>query len=204
MEFTLESGLLRLAFVKRDDRYAQRIELQRGADFILFWESVEGFDPEISPSPPLPFSSSSLAWPPSPPFQEVHLESRADGKQIALAVGRAGTSHWSLSVEPFLSGSGFVFDVACRVRERPIELGSSYLRLNQRGDGEAEPPLSAFPGGAWERGGTLPTVEFTFTPEFEEQVRLEFYPDRWNIFPADLTGPFPRTIRWQYQVASTE
>ena len=188
IEFTLESGSLRLAFVKQSDRYAQRIDLRRGTEFIPCWESVEGFDSVISPSPVLPLSSSSPGWPPSPPFQEVHLDTRADGKQIALAIGRAGTSHWSLSVVPFSQGSGFVFDVACRVRERPIELGSSYRRVEYRNNDDK----------------TLPHVEFIFTSEFEEQVRLEFYPDRWNICPADLTGPLPRTIRWQYQVACEE
>ncbi|MBL9123800.1 MAG: hypothetical protein JNG90_09220 [Planctomycetaceae bacterium] len=67
-------------------------------------------------------------WPPSPPLQELHLEARPDGKQLALLVGMAGTSHWSLSVEFDPAAGTAVFDVACRVKRAPGGLGSRYRR----------------------------------------------------------------------------
>jgi len=79
-------------------------------------------------------------WPPSPPLQELHLEARPDGKQLALLVGMAGTSHWSLSVEFDAAAGTAVFDVACRVKRAPGGLGSRYRR-----SGSAQQEWSAEP-----------------------------------------------------------
>ncbi|WP_372895980.1 hypothetical protein [Stieleria sp.] len=63
------------------------------------------------------------AWPESPPIQQLSIES-IDGRDVALGVGCAGTSHWSLSVEP--TPDGFRFDWACRAKETPEQLGTTY------------------------------------------------------------------------------
>ncbi|QDV86769.1 hypothetical protein [Planctomycetes bacterium TBK1r] len=63
------------------------------------------------------------AWPESPPIQQLSIES-IDGRDVALGVGCAGTSHWSLSVEP--TPEGFRFDWACRAKETPEQLGTTY------------------------------------------------------------------------------
>jgi len=68
------------------DRFGHVIALAEGDARIELLRSVEG--------------DHTHSWPPSPPLQEVHLEQRGDGASIALAVGKAGSSHWSLSVEP--------------------------------------------------------------------------------------------------------
>ncbi|WP_182870254.1 hypothetical protein [Stieleria mannarensis] len=67
--------------------------------------------------------ADGAAWPDSPPIQQLSIES-IEGREVALGVGCAGTSHWSLSVEP--TADGFRFDWACRVKETPQQLGTRY------------------------------------------------------------------------------
>ncbi|MFM7073965.1 MAG: hypothetical protein ACKO38_19435 [Planctomycetota bacterium] len=62
-------------------------------------------------------------WPASPPLQQLLVESRAEAGQVALLVGMAGRSHWSLSVEPLADRIGFRFDAACRLSGPPEWLG---------------------------------------------------------------------------------
>ncbi|MEM0927338.1 MAG: hypothetical protein AAGJ83_14935 [Planctomycetota bacterium] len=68
--------------------------------------------------------SGDAAWPSSPPLQQLSLEV-IDDKSVALGVGCAGTSHWSLSVEAV--ESGFRFDWACRTKTDAEFLGIHYL-----------------------------------------------------------------------------
>ncbi|MEL6110685.1 MAG: hypothetical protein AAFU85_32160, partial [Planctomycetota bacterium] len=63
------------------------------------------------------------SWPATPPLQQLSVET-IDEREVALGVGSAGTSHWSVSVEP--TEAGFLFDWACRTSETPGFLGSSY------------------------------------------------------------------------------
>ncbi|MEQ8791856.1 MAG: hypothetical protein RIC55_36705 [Pirellulaceae bacterium] len=64
---------------------------------------------------------------------------------MALLVGMAGRSHWSLSVEPRHDESpdlaGFLFDAACRFGGTPQTLGSRYISLD--GDWVLESPNRA-------------------------------------------------------------
>jgi hypothetical protein len=66
---------------------------------------------------------SEPRWPNCPPLQQLSIES-IEGRPVALGVGSAGTSHWSLSVEPV--AEGFRWDWACRVKETPQWLGTVY------------------------------------------------------------------------------
>ncbi|HZZ72918.1 MAG TPA: hypothetical protein VFE24_11755 [Pirellulales bacterium] len=176
----LQTDALRLSFHRRQDRYAQRLAVAFGESFIDLWESVD--------SPRLLCNEQPEDWPPSPPWQDVHIETRSDGVEIALAVGQAGSSHWSLSVEPVPGGQGLLFDVACRVKSLPRWLGNSYRRISTLG---AHADLYAL-------------LDFAFAPSYEELTRTETNRYEWRISPAVLTGPFPRTIRWQYQVVSRD
>ena len=107
----IECGLLRIEFVWSADRYGHRILTSTpGGECIL--TSREGRPDE--------------KWPPSPPLQSLHLEDRPGGVRIAMLVGMAGRSHWSMSVETDIARSRLLFDVACRVSEQPLWLGSSY------------------------------------------------------------------------------
>lgn len=111
---------LRVEFAPQGDRMAHAIKLV-GGSFTkvgrLWLRSVEGGPAE--------------AWPASPPLQSVHLEERAAGQRIALLVGLAGKSHWSLSVEPLVGEGAIRFEAACRANAEPAWLGSQYEELEQ-------------------------------------------------------------------------
>ena len=103
--------------------------------------------------------SGEQAWPESPPIQQLSIES-IDGRDVALGVGCAGTSHWSLSVEP--TPEGFRFDWACRAKEMPEQLGTAY---HDSAAIEIDPAIASIvtteaactriqPGGSFSGGGT--------------------------------------------------
>jgi len=90
-------------------------------------------------------SQPDIAWPESPPIQQLVLEDLPDSGPTLLGVGMAGSGHWSLSIHCD-SSLGLVFDVACRVGpELPSWLGSSYVRTRNvaTATDAVEPPVSA-------------------------------------------------------------
>ena len=89
----------RLVFEQHADRIQHRIEVATGGEWRTLIESVEG--------------EASLWWPPSPPLQSLHVETRPTGN-VALLVGMEGRSHWSASIEIADQGAEAVFDIACR------------------------------------------------------------------------------------------
>ena len=109
---TLSAAGLRLQFARSGDRFVHQVLwLDTAGNEHLLLTTAEGDD--------------TNPWPPSPPLQDLHLESRGGGATVALAVGMAGRSHWSLSVEALPAGE-LRFDVACRTIDPPGPLGSSY------------------------------------------------------------------------------
>ena len=146
-----------LRFERRADRYSQVLEVQRGAGHECVAESIE--------------DTSDDLWPASPPLQDLHIEQREGGVQVALLVGRAGRSHWSLSIEVNPNGSELRFDAACRTDEKPRWLGSTYKLV--------QPTCIA-----WEcMVGADETLD-------KDQLSIS----------ADVTGSTARTIRWQYRL----
>ncbi|MEX2113632.1 MAG: hypothetical protein WD845_10630 [Pirellulales bacterium] len=110
----LECGQLRLRFQWQDDRFAHAISLVDAAHAGELLRSVEGVADE--------------AWPAGPPLQSLHLEQQPGGRHVALLLGMAGKSHWSVAVELFPDRSCLRWDVACRVRGGAYgKLGSRYL-----------------------------------------------------------------------------
>jgi hypothetical protein len=116
----LSAGALRVGFERRGDRFAHWIEVEpmpakpsaAGKHATRWLQSIEG--------------TASEPWPASPALQSLHVEQRGDEVQVALMVGMAGGSHWSMSVEANASRGELTFDVACRTREPAAFLGSSY------------------------------------------------------------------------------
>lgn len=116
------------------------IRLSACALCVEFWRESDRFRHQIAMSTPdglRPWLASvegvaDNPWPPSPPFQELHLEQRPGDKQVALLVGRAGRAHWSLSVEADDSRETLLFDVACRSRCTAEQLHSSYRFVDDR------------------------------------------------------------------------
>ena len=95
------------------DRFAHRVLLQSGDASRAWLASQEG--------------DAKSDWPASPPLQQLSIETQATG-DVALLLGMAGRSHWSLSVES-LAGE-LRFDAACRVKDKPQALGSRYQILD--------------------------------------------------------------------------
>lgn len=95
------------------DRFAHAISIANadGTENVVL-ESVEGDDQQDSP--------------PSPPIQDLSLEKRAR-THVALGVGMAGESIWSVSFEAFLGQGRIECDIACNARGA-VPLGRSTYR----------------------------------------------------------------------------
>lgn len=121
---------LRVRFSYQGDRFGHAIELLTATGTTPVMLSCEIGDAETDGSETRPTGTD--VWPPSPPLQQLSLETNGRGQQVALLLGMAGRSHWSLSVEPEAASSpsaGFTFDVACRPAGVPGFLGSGYRTL---------------------------------------------------------------------------
>lgn len=106
---------LRVVFTRQGDRWQHVLERVEGEAVTRLLQSSEG--------------SASDDWPASPPFQELSQETLPDGRTVLFLVGRAGTSHWSASVEAAVDPPQLVFDIACRHSQTPRQLGSAYAAL---------------------------------------------------------------------------
>ena len=94
-------------------------------------------------------------WPASPVLTEV-LATPAAGPAI-VGVGSAGRSHFSASITRHPRGDDtLVFEIACRIQEPPIRLGSTY----RTGEDSAElVQIAADPGA----GGLPRTIAWRYT-----------------------------------------
>lgn len=115
-------GEWRTTFARQNDRFGHAVH----------WRAAEGGLSEVVLQSTE--GDATQVWPFSPVLQQLHFETRspaaagnADHSPIALLLGQAGRSHWSLSVAPTPSGDRLEFDVACRVPadSQPV-LQSSY------------------------------------------------------------------------------
>ena len=191
MELRNPAGFgLRVDFEFRQDRWMHRIHcLGVGRTHRLLLASVEG--------------TSSDRWPPSPPLQELVIERRSDPsaegnapqaaltRRVALLLGRAGSGHWSASLELFNDPVRLVVDVACRSAERPEFIGSSFLSSNapfRRAD--VRDQLELWRDTATIVALTLSAGKLHLSPANPLEVR---------ICPEPLDPP--ATWRWCYSIA---
>jgi hypothetical protein len=152
----LEADGLRVVFFRRGDRYAHRFEVfnaDRG-EWAAHCESLEG--------------EPGDEWPPSPPFQQVHVEQRPTGP-VVLLIGMAGRSHWSAAVEVSADRRVILFDVAARMQELPSETDdvSSEYRYCRDGDGWLTPQVRI----AWSLGEPAKTAPATLTWKYSVSLR---------------------------------
>ncbi len=179
-------GRLRIEFSRQADRFGHVILLVEGDAARPILSSVEGSGRDL--------------WPLSPVLQQIHVEDRSDSlgrasrrdsateRHVALLVGMAGRSHWSLSVEPVIATAALVFDVACRVSaaESP-DLRSTYLPA-------VVPKLL-------ENGSCVLALEnawlVTVRSEDHCNATLQTGELGLSISPRQLGGP---TRRWKYLV----
>lgn len=177
---SLTAGRLRLQFERSGDRYAHTIYIRcASGEERLLLTSLEGDD--------------TAPWPASPPLQNVHLEQRSAGVKVALAVGMAGRSHWSLAVEA-LPGGELRFDVACRLSETPDQLGSRYaLGGDVQVAGNDSPwALSVSPSDTVLLAGTENMAIGL--------VRQQGHPTGVEVSANCSDFTWPATVRWQYSI----
>jgi hypothetical protein len=138
----LTTGCLSIVFTWQGDRWLHRILL---ADEVLL-ESVEGPCPD----------DGDPRWPASPVLTEVSSVETATGPAL-LGVGLAGRSHFSASITADrLRPDTLVFEIACRIHEQPVWLGSTYT---VPGELAAAPRIAA----STDPSGPLPrTVAWTY------------------------------------------
>ena len=105
---------VRLEFSWQGDRYHHQLV---AGDRVVA-KSVEG--------------TSEDDWPASPPIQQLSLEQIQD-EPCVLGVGAAGRGHWSISVRVIecAATATFEFDLACRSKETPGSLASTYDRCDR-------------------------------------------------------------------------
>jgi hypothetical protein len=107
----LESGGTAVVFRWRGDRWRHTVTFAGES----LAESVEGTA-----------DGGDARWPVSPPLVELSAIDLQGGPAL-LAVGLAGRSHVSASVRPHPERADtLLFEIACRVKERPSWLGSTY------------------------------------------------------------------------------
>lgn len=171
----LEAGDLRAVFVRRGDRFAHRIEVRDAATQVwtIALESDEGTDEEH--------------WPPSPPFQQLHVEHRKEG-DVVLLVGMAGRSHWSAAVDVGPDGKTLRFDVAVRLQSVGASLGSAYDIV----DRDAADRITSNRGTGTACGGG--TVREVGAGEETAKHFLGFHPAE----PGEAIRP--TTLCWKYQL----
>lgn len=71
-------------------------------------------------------SESSVAWPVSPPLQQIHQQSFGDGREVIFGVGMAGRGHWSASFTLVPDLRCWIVELACRAAGDGEPLQSSY------------------------------------------------------------------------------
>ena len=171
---------LAVTFDRRGDRYGHTICLRAGDRAVDVLHSVEG--------------NADEPWPPSPPLQALQCEARLGGISVALLVGMAGKSHWSLSCQAEPEGSGIAFDVACRVSGKPPHLGSVY-RLAEDATFDAAIGAIKVPG--------VPTPCRIAAAASAVGDRLtQLLRGRELVLGISGTGLTPRqTVRWKYIVS---
>jgi hypothetical protein len=91
---------------------------------------------------------------------------------VLFLVGRAGTSHWSASIEAAHNPPRLIFDIACRHTQPPEQLSSAYAIASSAAE---VTPLDA-----------LATVQTEATLA--------------QILPTTIASRLPGTTRWKYQI----
>ena len=174
----IRAGRLLVEFTDAGDRQGHAVFAVDGSERVCLLTSVEG--------------SGEEPWPASPPLQDLHIESRGDERCVALLVGRAGGSHWSMSVEADPLAEWLTFDIACRLRTMPQWLGSTY---------QATAAARMLGGELRIAGGaTLRLLDDAAV----RHAPLEIAGDIVRLAPAGWSGDWPktpsRTIRWRYAI----
>lgn len=166
----LTVGRLIVEFYQQADRVGHALLAVAGDRELLLAESVEG--------------NTEQDWPPSPPLQQLSWETTPDGRRCALLVGMAGISHWSASV--VADEAAIRFELACRAKQPPEVLGTTYASAEAAFDAGTEAALSTAHG------------RLTFRPA--GNTRLCADGRRLSLSAIEVPNAIPATVCWGYDV----
>lgn len=180
---------LRVDFDRAHDRWKHRVSLvlPEGSGIVsplLLLESIEG--------------NSQEDWPASPPLQFVSIETRPKKPPVALLMGMAGSSHWSASIEQYPAERSLRFDIACRAKSQPVNLGSRY-RLAPRVQLQAAEDESA------PIRFTAAGIDFEFLGETNQDSPLPLLRaenQELRVHFGEPAGSESQTYRWVYRLAA--
>jgi len=170
------------------DRWAHRIVATAGEQSLALLTSCE--------------NDSATHWPESPALQELEPSAEATGitvGQCCFLMGATSSAHWSVCAtsQNREQAPGITFDVACRIKEPPQWLGSSYCleegRLQQLDASTAK--LSTGIGDF--RIVALPLTDDSAIALCELHTTGNQLKFRCN---ANSKAQHPATHRWQYCV----
>ncbi len=172
---------LRIEFVRQGQRWLHQVFAVHGRSLLPILASVEGDD--------------NQQFPPSPPVQQLVLDKRADGVQVALSVGMAGKSHWSACVEAFPATAIVRLDVACHCHPGSgDQLGSTYIPLVPWYCSDGPASLST-------RSGNCHCCLLPQLVEGGQTAVVSLQKDRIAIRP--VVDDAVRTQRWCYELQCT-
>jgi len=118
-DLQVQSGRLVAGVVDFDDRLGhgfwwQASSESKSTDMVRIMTTCEGTPQDT--------------WPASSPFQQiVREEIGTEKKLVLLAVGMAGKTHWSGTIEGDAMNEAIAMDFAARVNTTPDFVGSTYL-----------------------------------------------------------------------------
>jgi hypothetical protein len=145
-------------------------------------------------------------WPASPVVQQWDRCTLRDQRIGYVAVGMAGTSHWSVALES--RENAVQIDVACRIHQLPSFLGSTYrvadfLRADPAPDARSidRSWLLRLDGSDALRGSASGAA-IVIRAE-DDGTRMNWDPLRhWiQIMPTITPTEFPCSVRWKYSIA---
>lgn len=176
-------GRLHVRFTLRGDRFHHAIACRQSTgEMFSLLASVEG--------------TPDTSWPDSPPFQQVEAHELATGTSL-LAVGLAGTSHWSASIEQvetlpedlkLPAGESRVrFDVACRIRAADARLGTTY---------DIAEGISAEKS----QRGLVFSSSSEVSARLETECEISCSGRSLVISPGEIPDERPTTVRWTYDL----
>ena len=178
---TSQNGLLQIHFTWREDRFHHVVQKRSSnGEWVTIAQSIEG--------------TSEQSWPPSPPFQEVETHIGGNGMNCLLAIGLAGTSHWSAAIEEIaepadspLPGSQVTrirFDLACRMKKAADTLGSGYCASTVMKSTKSDRVMLCEDQTAWIEAAAGSLIATS--------------PSEVSVRPATIPDGEPTTARWMY------
>jgi hypothetical protein len=127
---TIRSGPVTVTFHWVGDRWAHEVDIHG----LGTWRSIEG-----------PRAGGDDRWPAAPVLVELAPLETPHGLTI-LGVGLAGRSHFSASIGPAAGQHGRLrFEIACRIVESPVWLGSTYASCGKTGGEVVMAPAAGQP-----------------------------------------------------------